>query len=78
MKLHVLGAGCDKCNRLAESTRAAATELGLDFELEKITDMLRYAEFGVMVTPALVIDGKVAVTGRVPSVGELKTMLNAG
>ena len=76
MKLHVLGSGCDKCNRLAQTTRTAAEELGLDFELEKVTDMLRYAEFGVMVTPALVIDGKVAVTGRVPSLEEVNTMLN--
>ena len=78
MKLHVLGAGCEKCNRLEQTTRTAAEELGLDCEIEKVGDMLRFAEFGVMVTPALVIDGKVAVSGRVPSLEEVKTMLSEG
>ena len=75
-KLHVLGSGCAKCNHLMEVTTKASQELGLDCEIEKVEDMLRFAEFGVMVTPALVIDGKVAVSGRVPSLDEVKTMLS--
>lgn len=77
-KLHVLGSGCAKCNHLLEITTKASQELGLDCEIEKVEDMLRFAEFGVMVTPALVIDGKVAVSGRVPSLEEMKTMLGEG
>ncbi len=74
-QLKILGSGCAKCNRLMEVTTKAAEEIGLDFEIEKIEDFLRFAEFGVMITPALVIDGKVALTGRVPSVEEMKKVI---
>lgn len=76
-KIHILGSGCAKCNHLAEVTRQAAGDLGLECELEKVTDMMRFADFGVMVTPALVIDGKVKVTGRVPVLEEMKKILAA-
>ena len=75
MKLQVLGTGCAKCNQLATATQSAAERLGLDYELEKITDFLRFADYGVMVTPALLVDGKLKVTGRVPSDAELEKML---
>lgn len=75
MKIQILGTGCKKCSNLAEATDAAAKELGLDYELEKVTDIVKIMEFGVMSTPALVIDGAVKVTGRVPSNDELKTLL---
>jgi small redox-active disulfide protein 2 len=75
-KLQVLGSGCPKCVKLAEATHEAATELGLEFELEKVQDINRIVGFGVMMTPALVVDGQVKVTGRVPSVAELKALIS--
>lgn len=75
MKLQILGTGCAKCNQLAASTKAAADRLGLDYEIEKVTDFIRFAEFGVMITPALLVDGKLKVAGRVPSDVELEKML---
>jgi small redox-active disulfide protein 2 len=75
MKLQILGTGCAKCNALTMTTEKAAQALGLPYELEKVTDLKRIMAFGVMTTPALVVDGKVKVSGKVPSVDELKTML---
>ena len=77
MKLQILGTGCAKCNQLAAATQAAADRLGLDYEMEKITDFIRFAEFGVMVTPALVVDGKLKVAGRIPSDADLEKMLQS-
>jgi small redox-active disulfide protein 2 len=76
-KLHVLGSGCAKCNHLMEVTKKAGEELALDCEIEKVTDFLRFADFGVMVTPALVVDGVVKVSGRVPPLEEMKKLLSA-
>ena len=75
MKLQILGTGCAKCNALTAATEKAAQSLGLDYELEKVTDLKRIMLFGVMMTPALVVDGKVRVSGTVPSVDEIKMML---
>jgi small redox-active disulfide protein 2 len=75
MKIQILGAGCTKCRTLTEVTEKAAHELGLDYELEKVTDMKRYPDFGVMFTPALVVDGVVKLSGKVPSLDEAKTLL---
>jgi len=75
-QLKILGSGCAKCNHLMEVVTKATEELGLDCEIEKIEDMLRFAEFGVMITPALVVDGKVMLTGRVPSVEDAKKILS--
>ena len=77
MKIHILGTGCTKCDRLAAATRAAADRLGLDYELEKVTDIRRFADFGVMITPALLVDGKLKVAGKVPSDGEIERMLRS-
>lgn len=74
-KLQILGSGCAKCNHLAEAAKKACDELALECEVEKVTDFLRFADFGVMVTPALVVDGKVKVSGRVPSLEEMKKLL---
>lgn len=74
-KIQVLGPGCANCRKLASHTEDAARQLGLDFELEKVTDIARFAEFGIMTTPALVVDGTVLVSGRVPGVEELKQLL---
>lgn len=73
--LQILGSGCANCTRLASHVEAAARELGMEFTVEKVTDMQAIARVGVMKTPALVVDGKVKVYGRVPTVDEIKTML---
>lgn len=74
-KIQILGTGCAKCVNLTKATQAAADQLGLPYELEKVTDFLKFADFGVMVTPALVVDGKVLVAGKVPSHDQLLAML---
>lgn len=74
-KLQILGTGCPKCRRLAELSEAAARESGLEFEIEKVTDINEIIGFGVMMTPALAVDGEVKVAGRVPSVEEIRKML---
>jgi small redox-active disulfide protein 2 len=74
-KLQILGGGCAKCHELAERTEAAASALGLEFVVEKVSDLKEIMGFGVLRTPALVVDGKVKVSGRVPSVEEIKGML---
>ena len=76
MKIQILGSGCAKCRTLTEVTEKAAHDLGLDYELEKVTDMKRYPDFGVMFTPALVVDGVVKLSGKVPSLDEAKTLLS--
>jgi small redox-active disulfide protein 2 len=76
MKIHILGAGCPKCTQLAERAQAAAEELGLEFDLEKVTDITDIMKFGVMMTPALVVDGTVKVVGKVPSVDDIKKLLS--
>ena len=73
--IQILGPGCARCNRLEQATETAAGELGIEHQIEKITDVMRFADFGVMLTPALVVDGEVKVSGRVPSHDELKQML---
>lgn len=74
-KLQILGTGCPKCNKLAEHTKEAAESLGIDYEIEKITDITKIMEFGVMMTPALAVDGEVKVAGKVPSVDDIKKMI---
>ena len=74
-RLQVLGPGCAKCRMLGEHAERAARELGLDYELEKVTDLERILEFGVVATPALVVDGEIRVVGRVPSTPRLKELL---
>lgn len=75
MEIKILGTGCMKCNKLTEATEATAKELGINYHLEKITDLEKILSYSVMSTPALVVDGVVKVTGRVPSHDELKKML---
>ena len=74
-KLQILGTGCAKCANLAAATEQAAQALGLEYQLEKVTDLQQIMSFGVMVTPALVVDGKVKSAGRVPAADELKRRL---
>jgi small redox-active disulfide protein 2 len=75
MKIQVLGTGCPKCKKLAENVQAAVQEAGLDCEIVKVTDINEIMKFGVMLTPALAIDGQVKVTGKVPGPDEIKKML---
>ena len=74
-KLQILGTGCVKCRKLAEQTELAAKAMGIEYSLEKITDIQAIINFGVMSTPALVVDGKVKIAGKVPSVEEIKKLL---
>lgn len=74
-KIQILGTGCKKCTTLAETADAAAKALGAPYTLEKVTKLEDIASFGVMFTPALVVDGTVKVAGRVPSVEEIKKLL---
>ena len=73
--IHILGAGCKKCNDLYNTTEQIANDLELDCQLEKITDMMKFADYGVMITPALVVDGKLKMAGKIPTNEELKRFL---
>nr|WP_320120485.1 thioredoxin family protein [uncultured Marinifilum sp.] len=72
MEIKVLGPGCKKCGTLAEATKKAVEELSVDANITKIDDMVQILSYGVMSTPALVINEKVVVSGKVPSVAEIK------
>ena len=74
-KIQVLGTGCSRCHKLTEIARQTADRLGKPYELEYVTDAMRFAELGVMAVPALVIDGKVVAVGRVPRVDEITAWL---
>jgi small redox-active disulfide protein 2 len=74
-KIQILGTGCPKCKKLAENTEAAAKALGVEYSIEKVTDVNAIMKFGVMMTPALVVDGKVKAVGKVPSPEEIQKML---
>jgi len=73
--IKILGTGCDKCEKLAARTREAAESLGQDFEIVKISKVSEIMAHGVMLTPALVVDGEVKVVGKVPSKEEIMGML---
>jgi small redox-active disulfide protein 2 len=77
MLIQVLGPGCVKCKKTAEHVQQAVTESGSDALVEKIEQIDRIMAFGVMITPALVIDGQVRIAGRVPSVEEIKKIIAA-
>ena len=74
-KIQILGAGCPKCHKLAQNAETAARQSAVEFELEKVTDINDIMSFGVMMTPALALDGQVKVVGKVPSVEEIKKLL---
>ena len=77
MKLQILGSGCAKCKTLGQHAEAAAQGLGLEYELEKVTDMNAIIDAGVMSTPALAVNGEIKSAGKVLSVDEIKTLLRA-
>ena len=72
MKVQILGTGCPKCKKVAEVAENAVKELGIDAEIVKVTDINEIMDFGVMLTPALAIDGEVKVSGKVPNLEEVK------
>lgn len=76
MELKILGTGCSKCKKLEEATKAAADSLGIKYTIEKVTDIEKIMAYSVMSTPALAVNGTVKVTGRVPSVDDIKKMLS--
>jgi small redox-active disulfide protein 2 len=75
MEIKILGTGCSKCRKLTEATELAAKELGIKINLEKVTELEKILTYSVMSTPALVVNGVVKVSGRVPSNDEIKKML---
>ena len=74
-KIQILGTGCPKCKQLAANAEAAARELGIEYELVKVTDINEIMKFGVMITPALAVDGEVKSAGKVLSTEEIKKTL---
>jgi small redox-active disulfide protein 2 len=78
MKILVLGPGCTKCQRLMENAQKAVQELGIEADVEKISDMKQIVALGIMSTPGLVVDGRVKGSGRVFNVEEVKKMIQEG
>lgn len=74
-KLQILGTGCPKCKKLQELTEQAAKELGIEYEIEKVSEISEIMKFGVMMTPGLVVDGEVKVAGKVPGLEDIKKMI---
>jgi small redox-active disulfide protein 2 len=75
MRIQVLGTGCPKCSKMYENVEQAVKDLGVCADIEKVQDLKAIMNFGVMVTPALAIDGEVKVAGKVPSVDDIKKMV---
>ena len=76
MKIEILGTGCPKCEKLYENAQAASGKAGGENEISKVTDLKEISKYGVMLTPALVIDGKVKASGKIPSVDEIASWLS--
>jgi small redox-active disulfide protein 2 len=76
MKIQILGTGCPKCKQLAENAEKAVKEMGLDAEIEKVSSIAEIARFGVMMTPALAVDGEVKAVGKVLSPSEIQSLLS--
>ena len=75
MKIEFMGTGCMKCNKLYEAAKQAVERSGTDAEVTKVSDLMEIMKRGVLVTPALVVDGEIKVSGKVPTVEELEKML---
>ena len=75
MIIKVLGSGCANCANLEKATRTALADLGVDATIEKVTDYAAIAGYGVMRTPALVVDEQVVLSGRVPTAGQVRDLL---
>jgi len=77
MRIEILGTGCPKCNMLEATAKAAAEKLGIPYELQHVKDINEFIKRGVMMTPALAVDGTVRVSGKVPSEAEIARILAA-
>ena len=75
-KIQVLGTGCPKCKKLTANVEEAVKQLGIEAEIEKVTDINQITSLGVMITPALIVDGKVVSSGKLLSVNEAVSLLN--
>jgi len=75
LTIKVLGSGCANCKRLEQLTRKVVDQLGVEAEVVKVTDPAKYADYGVMATPGLVINEKTVSSGRIPSMAELTTFV---
>jgi len=75
-KIEILGPGCPKCQKLLSLTEAVAKDIGVECQIDKVTDIQKITAYGVMMTPALVVDGVVKVVGKVPPVEEIKNILS--
>ncbi len=78
MKVQILGTGCPKCKKVTEIAEKAVAELGVEAEIVKVTDINEIMNFGVMMTPALAVDGDVKVSGKVPSLDDVKKWIGGG
>jgi len=74
-KIEILGTGCPKCRQLAANAEQAATELGIEYKLEKVTDINDIMKFGVMLTPGIAVDGEVKASGKVVAADQIKPWL---
>ena len=75
MKIQIFGPGCPRCKQTEENAMKAVTDLGVGVDIEKVTDINKIIEFGVMATPALAVDGEIKFSGKIPSVEEIKDAL---
>ena len=75
-KIQILGTGCPKCQKLAANAEQAAKSLGIEYEIEKVTDIQKIMNSGVMMTPGLIVDGNIKSTGKVLSIEEIKKLLS--
>ena len=75
-KIQIFGPGCHRCEKLAENAEIAVKALGLEYEIEKVTDMQEVMSLGVVMTPALVVDGTVKIVGKVADIDEIKKLLS--
>ena len=76
MEIKILGTGCPRCKALEKTTRDVVAEMGIEATIEKEEDIMKIMGYGIMHTPALVINGKVVLSGRVPSASEIKEVIN--
>jgi small redox-active disulfide protein 2 len=76
--IKILGTGCPRCDQLAAAAKQAADQLGFEYELDKIKDISEFPAYGLMLTPGLVVDGELIVQGKVPTVDEIKVLLERG
>jgi len=73
--IKILGTGCPKCNKLEELAKKAAEEMGIEYSVEKIKDINIIMNYGVMTTPALVVNGELKISGKVPSLDDIKNLI---